>query len=157
VAGFPLGATTTAAKVFEAQQAMAEGAHEVDMVLAIGRLKAGDYAAVRDDMAQVVDICRMYGAHCKVIVETALLDDAEKITACLLALQVGADFVKTSTGFAASGANVHDVALMRRVVGASAGVKAAGGIRTRHDAETMLEAGANRLGSSASVHLVSDT
>jgi deoxyribose-phosphate aldolase len=89
--------------------------------------------------------------------ETALLDDAEKVAACLLALHAGADFVKTSTGFAASGANAHDVALMRQVVGASAGVKAAGGIRTRRDAETMLEAGASRLGSSASVQLVSAT
>jgi deoxyribose-phosphate aldolase len=157
VAGFPLGATTTAAKVLEARQAIAEGAREIDMVLAIGRLKAGDYAAVQDDMAQVVNTCHELGAHCKVILETALLDDADKIAACLLALHVGADFVKTSTGFAASGANAHDVALMRRIVGASAGVKAAGGIRTRRDAETMLEAGASRLGASASVQLVSDT
>jgi deoxyribose-phosphate aldolase len=157
VAGFPLGATTTAAKVFEARQAIAEGAHEIDMVLAIGQLKAGDYAAVLDDIAQVVAACHKHRAHCKVILETVLLDDAEKIAACLLALQAGADFVKTSTGFAASGANAHDVALMRRVVGASAGVKAAGGIRTRSDAETMLEAGASRLGASASVQLVSDT
>lgn len=154
VAGFPLGATTTEVKVFEAQQAIGTGAHEIDMVLAIGLLKAGSHALVLDDIAQVVAACRAGGALCKVILETVLLTDEEKIAACVLTRYAGADFVKTSTGFAASGATVEDVALMRQVVGTALGVKASGGIRTAAAARAMLAAGASRIGTSSSVELV---
>ncbi len=156
VVGFPLGATTTGAKVFETCQAIDNGAREIDMVLAVGRLKAGDYAAVLDDITHVVAACHAQAAVCKVILETALLTDDEKIAACLLAAHAGADFVKTSTGFAASGATIDDILLMRQVVGAARGVKAAGGIRTRQAALAMLDAGASRIGASASVQLVNE-
>jgi len=156
VIGFPLGATTTATKVYETRQALMDGAHEVDMMLAIGRLKAGDYAYVLDDLTQVVETVHAAGATCKVIIETALLNDDEKITACLLAWSVRADYVKTSTGFAGGGATVDDVALMARIVGPSVGVKASGGIRTRADAYALIMAGATRIGSSAGVQMVQE-
>lgn len=154
VVGFPLGATTTAAKVFETREAVAAGAQEIDMVIAVGQMKASNYALVRDDIEQVVAACHEGGAICKVIIEAALLDDSEKIAASLLAVQAGADFVKTSTGFASGGATVADVALMRRTVGPTVGVKAAGGIRSYHDALAMIGAGATRIGASAGVAIV---
>lgn len=154
VIGFPLGATSSAAKVCEARQALDDGARELDMVLAVGLLKAGRYAEVFADIRHVVAACHERGALCKVILETVLLDDDEKVAACLLAAHAGADFVKTSTGFAAGGATTHDVALMRRAVGAAVGVKASGGIRSAETARAMLAAGASRIGASASIHLL---
>lgn len=154
VVGFPLGATTTAVKVLETQQALASGAREIDMVLAIGRLKAGEYRTVLNDMQQVVAACTKSAALCKVILETALLTDEEKVAGCLLAMHAGADFVKTSTGFGGGGATLEDVALMRRAVGPEPGVKASGGIRTAQAARALLHAGATRIGASASVQLV---
>jgi deoxyribose-phosphate aldolase len=156
VIGFPLGATTTKVKVFEAHQAAGHGATELDMVLPIGRLKAGEYVAVAEDIAQVAEACHSQRAICKVIIETALLTEAEKIAACMLALRAGADFVKTSTGFSGGGATVADIALMRQVVGPELGVKASGGIRTRRDAEALIAAGATRLGASAGVAIVTE-
>lgn len=156
VIGFPLGATTTATKVYETRQALTDGAHEVDMVLAVGRLKAGDYAYVLDDLTQVVEIAHAEGATCKVIIETALLNDDEKIAACLLVWSVRADYVKTSTGFASGGATADDVALIARIVGPSVGVKASGGIRTLADAYALIMAGATRIGSSAGVQMVQE-
>ena len=156
VAGFPLGATSTVAKVEETHQAVRSGANEVDMVLAIGDLKAGDDRAVREEIARVSEVCHSRGAICKVIIETALLEDEEKVRACRLAVAAGADFVKTSTGFAHGGATVYDVLLMRHTVGERVGVKAAGGIRTLEDAFKMLVAGATRLGASAGVRLVEE-
>lgn len=154
VAGFPLGANGTAAKVFETRQAIADGAREIDMVISIGHLKAGDDDHVRDDIRSVVEAAHAGGALCKVIIETALLTDDEKRRACLLAVDAGADFVKTSTGFASGGATVEDVALMRTVVGERARVKAAGGIRTLADARAMIAAGADRIGTSSGVAIV---
>lgn len=154
VVGFPLGAMTTAAKVYEARQALADGASELDMVIHVGALKAGDYERVQEDIAAVADVCHKGGALLKVIIETALLDDAEKVTACRLAQAAGADFVKTSTGFAGGGATAEDVRLMRQTVGPRMGVKAAGGIRSYADALAMIEAGANRIGASAGVRIV---
>ena len=154
VVGFPLGATTSAQKAYEAASAQAAGAQEVDMVLNVGYLKAGDLAAVRADIAQVRSAVQ--DAPLKVILETCLLTQEEIVTACRLAQAAGADFVKTSTGFSTAGATAEDVALMRRTVGPDMGVKAAGGIRTLADALRMLEAGANRLGCSASVTIVRD-
>ncbi|MEN9933854.1 MAG: hypothetical protein RLZZ387_433 [Chloroflexota bacterium] len=151
VVGFPLGATTTEVKVFEARGAIRDGAREIDMVIAIGRLKAGDHAYVREDIRQVVAASHEGGAICKVIIETALLTDEEKVAACRLAVEVGADFVKTSTGFASAGATPRDVALMRDAVAGAALVKAAGGVRSLADAQAMIEAGASRLGTSAGV------
>jgi deoxyribose-phosphate aldolase len=154
VIGFPLGATPTDVKVFETQQAIREGATEVDMVLNVGALKSRDYELVRDDIAAVARACHAGNAILKVIIEAALLTDEEKVTACQLSKIAGADFVKTSTGFGPGGATVEDVALMRRVVGPSIGVKAAGGIKTFEDAQRMIAAGASRLGASASVKIV---
>lgn len=156
VVGFPLGATTTAVKVFEAQQVICGGATEVDMVLNVGALRAKDYELVKDDIAAVAEACHLEDAILKVIIEAALLTDEEKEVACQLAMAAGADFVKTSTGFGPGGATAEDVALMRRVVGPALGVKAAGGIRTYADALKMIEAGANRIGASASVQIVQD-
>lgn len=156
VAGFPLGATSTYAKVEETRQALRDGAKEVDMVLSIGDLKAGDADAVQEEIARLAEVCHAADARLKVILEMALLDDAEKVRACELAVAAGADFVKTSTGFASGGATVYDVLLMRYIVGEKAGVKAAGGIRTAGDALKMLVAGANRLGASAGVRLVEE-
>ena len=154
VAGFPLGATTTATKVGEASEAIAAGAREVDMVIAIGRLVADDYEYVLRDIAAVVDACHSQGALCKVIIETALLTDEQKVAACLLAARAGADFVKTSTGFASGGATVADIALMRRTVGPTIGVKASGGVRDLAAARALIAAGATRIGASAGVAIV---
>jgi deoxyribose-phosphate aldolase len=154
VIGFPLGATTTSAKVFEAMQAVGDGARELDMVIGVGRLKGGHYREVAEDIHQVVISSHSQGALVKVIIETALLSDAQKVAACLLAAQAGADFVKTSTGFSGGGATVADVALMRRVVGPGVGVKASGGVRSLAEAQALIAAGANRIGASAGVAIV---
>ncbi|ACY47949.1 deoxyribose-phosphate aldolase [Rhodothermus marinus] len=163
VVGFPLGANRTAIKAAEAEQAIRDGAAELDMVQNIGLLKSGRLREVLEDIRAVVGVARAARPPAgrdrilvKVILETALLTDAEKETACRLALEAGADFVKTSTGFAGGGATVEDVALMRRVVGDRMGVKASGGIRTRAQAEALVAAGASRLGTSAGVALVQD-
>jgi deoxyribose-phosphate aldolase len=154
VVGFPLGATPTDGKVFETQQAVREGASEVDMVINIGALKSRDYESVEQDIASVARICHANNAILKVIIEAALLTDEEKVVACQLSKVAGADYVKTSTGFGPGGATVEDVALMRRVVGPTMGVKAAGGIRTYEDAQKMIAAGASRLGASASIRIM---
>lgn len=153
VIGFPLGATSTAAKAFEAADAIAHGAQEVDMVLNIGALKSGDLDTVQQDIAAVVEAARGK-ALVKVILETGLLTRDEKITACRLAKAAGADFVKTSTGFGHGGATVEDVALMRETVGPEMGVKASGGVRDAATARAMIQAGANRIGASAGVSIV---
>jgi deoxyribose-phosphate aldolase len=155
--GFPLGATPTDVKVFESQQAIRDGASELDMVINVGALKSRDYELVRNDIASVARACHAGNAMLKVIIETALLTDEEKVIACQLAKVAGADFVKTSTGFGPGGATPEDVALMRRVVGPSMGVKAAGGIRTYEDAQKMIAAGASRIGASASVKIIQHT
>jgi len=152
--GFPLGATPTDVKVFEAQQAIRDGASELDMVINVGALKSRDYELVRGDIAAVARACHAGNSILKVIIEAAFLTDEEKVIACQLAKVAGADFVKTSTGFGPSGATPEDVALMRRVVGPSMGVKAAGGIRTYADAQKMIAAGASRIGASASVKII---
>jgi deoxyribose-phosphate aldolase len=154
VVGFPLGASSTAAKAAETATALRDGAQEIDMVQNIGALKSGDGSAVQADIQAVVDAAHAAGAIVKVILETALLDDAQKIEACRIAQQAGADFVKTSTGFGPGGATVHDVELMRRTVGPHMGVKASGGIRTRGDLDRMVAAGATRIGASAGVKIV---
>jgi deoxyribose-phosphate aldolase len=154
VVGFPLGATPTDGKVFEAQQAIREGASEVDMVINVGALKSRDYELVERDIASVARACHADNAILKVIIESALLTDEEKVVACQLAKVAEADFVKTSTGFGPGGATVEDVALMRRVVGPAMGVKASGGIRTYEDAQKMIAAGASRLGASAGVRII---
>jgi deoxyribose-phosphate aldolase len=156
VVGFPLGATTTAVKVFEAQQTIRDGASEVDMVMNVGALKAGDYELVQGDIAAVAAACHDRDAVLKVIIEAALLTDEETEVACQLAMAAGADYVKTSPGLGRGGATVQDVALMRRVVGPTLGVKAAGGIRTYADAQGMIEAGANRIGASAGVAIMQE-
>lgn len=154
VVGFPLGACAPEVKVYEARRAIEDGACEIDMVLNVGALKSGDEAFVRRDVAGVAELCHRLGAKLKVILETALLSDAEKVRACVLAREAGADFVKTSTGFSKGGATAADVALMRRTVGPVLGVKASGGVRTAEDARAMIEAGATRIGASASVAIV---
>ncbi len=154
VIGFPLGATSTSAKALEADQALRDGAREIDMVINVGMLKSADYDYVENEICAVVTTGRRYGALTKVIIETALLTDEEKIKACLLAKRAGADFVKTSTGFAKGGATVGDIALMRKVVGSAMGVKASGGVRTREEALAMVASGADRIGASASVKIV---
>lgn len=154
VAGFPLGATTTDVKVFEAQEAIQHGALEIDMVIHVGALKAGDDSAVQADIRRVADACHRGKAICKVILENILLTDAEKIRACKIAVEAGADYVKTSTGFSSGGATVEDVALMRATVGPKLGVKAAGGIRTYDDVMKMVAAGATRIGTSAGVRIM---
>jgi deoxyribose-phosphate aldolase len=154
VVGFPLGATTTATKVAETEEALQAGAREIDMVMNIGALRGGDRDAVEADIKAVVDASHRAGAIAKVILETALLDDDLKVAACLLAKAAGADFVKTSTGFGPGGATAHDVALMRSAVGPDMGVKASGGIRTLADLKAMVEAGATRIGASAGVKIM---
>ena len=154
VIGFPLGAIPTAVKAQEAAWVVAAGATEVDMVIDIGALKDGDTDAVRADIAAVKQACGP--ALLKVIIETCLLTDAEKVTACRLSVQAGADFVKTSTGFSTGGATAADVALMRDTVGDALGVKASGGVRTREDALKMLAAGASRIGASSGLAIVAD-
>jgi deoxyribose-phosphate aldolase len=154
--GFPLGATTTEVKAFEARQAIEQGAGEVDMVIHVGALKAGNRQYVQNDIAAVVKAGHAGGALVKVIFETCLLTNDEKVTACLLAKEAGADFVKTSTGFSSGGATVEDIALMRRTVGPQMGVKASGGVRTLEDTLRMVEAGATRIGTSAGVKIMLD-
>lgn len=156
VAGFPLGATVGQVKVYETQQAILLGAREIDMVINIGALKSGDYKAVEDDIRGVVEACHRGGAICKVILECALLSDSEKQRAGQMTKNAGAEFVKTSTGFGPGGATVEDVRLLRSTVGPEMGVKAAGGIRTFEDLRRMVEAGATRIGASASVKIVEE-
>lgn len=155
VIGFPLGATSTKAKAYETEQAIQEGATEVDMVINIGMLKSGMYDYVENDIFAVVSTAKRSNVLVKVIIETALLTDEEKVKACLLAKRAGADFVKTSTGFSKGGATAGDIALMRKVVGSAMGVKASGGVRTREEAIQMVESGADRIGASASVKIIS--
>ncbi len=157
VAAFPLGATTTAAKVAETLAAVRDGAEEIDMVINIGALRGGERDIVKSDIQGVVAASHGHGAIVKVILETALLDDAQKALACRLSQEAGADFVKSSTGFSKAGATVADVTLMRRAVGKTMGVKASGGIRTLADLRAMVAAGATRIGASASVRIVEET
>jgi deoxyribose-phosphate aldolase len=154
VVGFPLGATTCDVKGYEAQRAIFDGAREIDMVINVGALKSGDLRVVERDIEAVTMPCREAGALSKVIIEAALLTDDEKVTACTLAKAAGADYVKTSTGFGPGGATAADVALMRRVVGAEMGVKAAGGVRDLEGLKAMVAAGATRVGASAGVKIV---
>ena len=154
VIGFPLGATPPEVKAYETQVAMDKGATEIDMVINIGALKARDLELVAKDIRGVVQTAHAGGAIVKVIIEAILLTDEEKTIACLLSKEAGADYVKTSTGFASGGATANDVALMRRVVGPDMGVKAAGGVRTFEDAENMIKAGATRIGASAGVKIL---
>lgn len=154
VVGFPLGATTSDVKHYEARRVIFDGATEVDMVINIGALKSGDWYLVERDIEAVVAPCRECRVVSKVIIEAALLTDEEKVTACTLARAAGADFVKTSTGFGPGGATVADVALMRRVVGSAMGVKAAGGIRDLATLEALVAAGATRIGASAGVRIL---
>ncbi len=154
VIGFPFGATSSESKAFEAETAIKQGATEIDMVINVGALKARDLNTVARDIRGVVHAAHAHGAIVKVIIETSLLTDEEKTIASLTAKESGADFVKTSTGFAGGGATVHDVELMRRAVGPQMGVKASGGVRTREDAENMIRAGATRIGASAGVKIV---
>lgn len=157
VVGFPLGAVPAETKAFETRQAVEAGAREIDLVIPVGLLKAGEAQAVHDHIAAVVQAAKPGGALVKVIIETALLTRSEKILACLLSRAAGANFVKTSTGFAASGATPEDVELMRRVVGLDLGVKASGGVRSLADARAMLAAGASRLGTSSGIKIVQES
>ena len=154
VVGFPLGAMTSASKAFEAKEAVANGAHEIDMVMNVGALRDGNTEFVKSDIEAVV--AASGDAHVKVILETGLLIDDQKVEACLICKDAGAHFVKTSTGFGPMGATPHDVRLMRETVGNSMGVKAAGGISTFKDAWRVIEAGANRIGASAGIAIVED-
>jgi len=154
VVSFPLGATTLEDKAAETQKAIENGASEIDMVINIGALKAGDKALVESDIRSVVTVAHKAHALVKVIIETCLLTDEEKVSACQLSKKAGADFVKTSTGFSTAGATVHDVQLMRQTVGPEMGVKAAGGIHSREDAEALIKAGATRIGASASIKII---
>jgi deoxyribose-phosphate aldolase len=157
VVGFPLGATPTEIKRAETEAAVRVGAQEIDMVINVGALKSGDLDTVKLDIQSIVEASHRGGAITKVIIETALLDDNQKAIACTLAKLAGAEFVKTSTGFAASGATVRDVALMRLVVGPNMGIKASGGVRTLDDLNKLAEAGATRIGASASVKIIEAT
>ena len=154
VVGFPLGANAPQTKAWEARRALRDGAREIDMVVSIGALKGGEYELVERDIAGVSDACREVGALNKVILETALLTDEEKVIASRLAQAGRAHYVKTSTGFGPGGATVYDVALMREAIGSALGVKASGGIRTAEDARQMIAAGATRIGASAGVEMV---
>jgi deoxyribose-phosphate aldolase len=156
VVGFPLGATLADVKAYETRRAIFDGAREIDMVINIGALKSGDDCAVEYDIRAVVEAAHGEGVLVKTIIETALLTDDEKVRACLAAKRAGADFVKTSTGFAKSGATVADVALMRRTVGHDMGVKAAGGVKGISDARAMVEAGATRIGASVGVKIAQE-
>lgn len=153
VVGFPLGANTKEVKAFETNQAIQNGAQEIDMVINIGALKSKKYDVVKDDIKAVVDTAKGK-ALVKIIIETCLLEDEEKIKVCEIAKEVGADFVKTSTGFSTGGATAADVKLMRLTVGENMGVKASGGVRTKEDAQAVISAGANRIGASASIAIV---
>lgn len=155
VIGFPLGANTSTIKALEAKEALANGAEEIDMVINIGYLKSGKYLAVEQEIATVVEAVKEK-ALVKVIIETALLTKEEKIAACVLASLAGADYVKTSTGFAADGAKVADIKLMKNVVGSQMGVKASGGVRDNKTAKEMVSAGASRIGASASIKIVNE-
>ena len=155
VVGFPLGAMDTKSKAFEAKTAVEDGADEIDMVINVGWLKSGRYSDVENDIRLVKEACG--DKHLKVIIECCLLTDEEKVKACQLSQKAGADFVKTSTGFSKSGATVEDVRLMRKTVGDSLGVKAAGGIRDGKTAVAMIEAGASRLGCSAGIKIIEET
>ena len=156
VIGFPLGATLPDVKAFEARRAIFNGATEVDMVINIGALKSGDDCTVEDDIRAVVEAAHENHVLCKVIIETALLSDDEKVRACIASQNAGADFVKTSTGFAKGGATVNDVALMRHTVGNALGVKASGGVKGIDDARAMFEAGATRIGASVGVKIAQE-
>jgi deoxyribose-phosphate aldolase len=157
VVGFPLGATLPEVKAYESARVVEEGACEVDMVMNVGALKSGDYRFVERDVAGVVSASHRGGALVKVIIETALLSDDEKVKACVIVRAAGAEFVKTSTGFASSGATPEDVALMRRVVGPDVGVKAAGGVKDLKSAQAMLQAGADRIGASVGVKIIQES
>lgn len=154
VIGFPLGANETRTKVAEAELALAQGASELDMVQNIGALRSGQFDTVREEIAAIAQLAHGRKAILKVILETCLLSDEEKVTACRIAIEANADFVKTSTGFSKSGATVEDIELMRQTVGSSAGVKASGGIRSFEDLRRMVEAGATRIGTSSGVAIV---
>jgi deoxyribose-phosphate aldolase len=156
VIGFPLGATLSDVKAYETRRAIFNGAREIDMVINIGALKSGDDCTVEDDIRAVAEAAHENGILCKVIIETALLTDEEKVRACLASKNAGADFVKTSTGFAKGGATVEDIALMRRVVGADLGVKASGGVKGIEDAKAMVQAGATRIGASVGVKIAQE-
>ena len=156
VIGFPLGATLSDVKAYEARRSILDGAREVDMVINIGALKSGDDCLVEHDIHLVAEVAHEYNALCKVIIETALLTDDEKVRASLAAKKAGADFVKTSTGFSKGGATVADIALMRRTVGADLGVKASGGVKGLEDARAMVEAGATRIGASVGVKIAQE-
>ena len=155
VIGFPLGSTTTDVKKVEAEQAIENGAQELDMVINVGQLKGGNFDYVERDIRTVVNVAKRHNVLIKVIIETALLTDKEKVQASLISKNAGANFVKTSTGFSKGGATVGDVALMKYVVGKEIGVKASGGIRSKEDAQAMIASGADRIGASASVKIVS--
>jgi deoxyribose-phosphate aldolase len=157
VIGFPLGSNTTEVKVFETEDAIQKGAQEIDMVINIGLLKSGKDKEVEADIKAVADATHNKNSLLKVIIETCLLTEEEKVLACQLAVNAGADFVKTSTGFSTGGATVEDVALMRKVVGDQVGVKASGGVRNKADFEKMVEAGANRIGASSGVKIVKES
>jgi deoxyribose-phosphate aldolase len=154
VIGFPLGATSSETKAFETETAIRQGATEIDMVINIGALKARDLETVARDIRGVVNAAHAHGILVKVIIETALLTDEEKTIASLISKEAGADFVKTSTGFAGGGATIHDVELMRKAVGSQMGVKASGGVKTYEDAASMIKAGATRIGASAGVKII---
>jgi deoxyribose-phosphate aldolase len=156
VIGFPLGATLPDVKAYEARRAIFDGAREVDMVINVGALKSGDDATVEFDIHSVVEVAHAHNVILKVIIETALLTDEEKVRACLASKNACADFVKTSTGFAKGGATVADVALMRQVVGGEMGVKASGGVKGIEDARAMIEAGATRIGASVGVKIAQE-
>jgi deoxyribose-phosphate aldolase len=156
VIGFPLGATLSDVKAYEARRAIFDGAREVDMVINVGALRSGDDCLVEHDIRVVVEAAHEYNAICKVIIETALLNDDEKVRACRAAKQAGADFVKTSTGFSKGGATVADIALMRRTVGSDLGVKASGGVKGLDDARKLVEAGATRIGASVGVKIAQE-
>lgn len=156
VIGFPLGATLPDVKAYETRRAIFNGAAEVDMVINIGALKSGDICTVEDDIRAVAEAAHENGILCKVIIETALLTDTEKVNACLAAKNAGADFVKTSTGFSKGGATVEDISLMRRTVGGALGVKASGGVKGIDDARAMFEAGATRIGASVGVKIAQE-
>jgi deoxyribose-phosphate aldolase len=156
VIGFPLGANASDVKAFESRRAIFDGASELDMVINVGALKSADYALVTRDIQGVVEVAHEAGGLAKVILETALLTDEEKVTACTLAKDAGADFVKTSTGFSKGGATAADIALMRRVVGGDVGVKASGGVRDLKQAQEMIRAGATRIGASVGVKIVQE-
>ena len=154
VVGFPLGACTTQSKVFETKEAFMDGASEVDMVLNVGKFRSGDNDYIRDDIRAVAEAAHSFGGIVKIILETCLLSDEEIAEACKLSMEAGADFVKTSTGFSTGGATAEDVALMKKTVGDHLQVKASGGIRDYDQCMKMIEAGADRIGASASVKIM---